>query len=389
MPLVTRFSNQGNVFKEALEPNWNNGDLWSDTTEDKLKININGTATDVGQSVESHTFTTAETWTPEEQTGVLKITVDTTDMTLGKVNINVDGSIAETITSGIKSRLVNPSSSLTIQTLGATGNFDLSDVTYSNNSLSLIAQGYPTTVFFKSDGTKMYFPKSDGTNDFVYQYSLSTAWDVSTMSYDSKAFNVNAQAGIPNGLSFKSDGTKMYVAEFSGGNNVYQYSLSTAWDISTASYDSVSFSFGANGSGTGLDFKTDGTKMYVMTSNDTVYQYSLSTAWDISTASYDSVSFSFTTQDTSPTDFRFTADGLKLYMAGSSNDEIFGYTLSTAWDLSTISYDSVSFDPVTQENEVKTVFVGGQRMFLTGWENATMYEYETTGYAGTVITSVL
>ena len=49
MPLVTRQANQGNLFKQATEPpDWLNGDLWSDTTNDSLKLNVSGTATNVG-----------------------------------------------------------------------------------------------------------------------------------------------------------------------------------------------------------------------------------------------------------------------------------------------------------------------------------------------------
>ena len=51
MPLVTRQSNQGNLFKEATTPNWSDGDLWSDTTDNKLKLNVSGTSTEIGHSV--------------------------------------------------------------------------------------------------------------------------------------------------------------------------------------------------------------------------------------------------------------------------------------------------------------------------------------------------
>ena len=51
MPLVTRFANRGDIFRQALEPgNWIDGDLWSDTTANILKLNISGTAADVGVS---------------------------------------------------------------------------------------------------------------------------------------------------------------------------------------------------------------------------------------------------------------------------------------------------------------------------------------------------
>ena len=35
-------------------------------------------------------------------------------------------------------------------------------------------------------------------------------------------------------------------------------------------------------------------------------------------------------------------DGTKMYIVGSSGDSVESWTLSTAWDISTGSYDSVS-----------------------------------------------
>lgn len=57
MPLVTRQVNQGNLFKEATEPaQWEDGDLWSDTTANKLKINNNGTAVTISSIAQILTF---------------------------------------------------------------------------------------------------------------------------------------------------------------------------------------------------------------------------------------------------------------------------------------------------------------------------------------------
>jgi DNA-binding beta-propeller fold protein YncE len=194
----------------------------------------------------------------------------------------------------------------------------------------------PQALFFKSDGTKMYVLGT--TNDRVYQYSLSTAWDVTTTSYDSVSFLVTEEA-TPNALFFKPDGTKMYVL---GGTNdrVYQYSLSTAWNVSTASYDSVSFSItGQEGAPQALAFNGDGTKMYVMGSgNDRVFQYSLSTAWNVSTASYGSVQqFIGSLGETTPTGLAFNNDLTKMYVVGSGQDFVITYNLSTAENVSTAS----------------------------------------------------
>ena len=45
MPLVTRTSQQGNLFRQAVEPpNWLNGDMWVDTDNAKVAVNRSGTA---------------------------------------------------------------------------------------------------------------------------------------------------------------------------------------------------------------------------------------------------------------------------------------------------------------------------------------------------------
>jgi len=53
MPLVTRQVNQGRLFVETTEPTstWLDGDLWSDTTANKLKLNDTGTAVNVERSI--------------------------------------------------------------------------------------------------------------------------------------------------------------------------------------------------------------------------------------------------------------------------------------------------------------------------------------------------
>ena len=43
--------------------------------------------------------------------------------------------------------------------------------------------------------------------DNVNEYTLSTAFDVSTASHDSR-FSVFAQESLPTGLAFSNDGTK-------------------------------------------------------------------------------------------------------------------------------------------------------------------------------------
>ncbi len=61
--------------------------------------------------------------------------------------------------------------------------------------------------------------------------------------------------------------------------------------------------------------------------NDTVYEYSLSTAWQIDTASYASRSFSIASQEANPASIAFKPDGTAMYMVGSANDTVYEYSL--------------------------------------------------------------
>ena len=167
----------------------------------------------------------------------------------------------------------------------------------------------------------------------------STSYYISGAEYASKSFSVSGQDSNPRDLAFNANGTKMFIVGITN-DNLHQYSLSTGFDVSTASYDSVSFSIaGQDGGVTGLAFNTDGTKMFIIgNGTDAVYQYTLSTAFDLSTASYDSVSFSVATQATSPTNFAFNNDGSKMYVLNFGDKSVHQYStvlLTQTLDLST------------------------------------------------------
>tara|TARA_X000001382_G_C3135739_1_gene167893 strand:- start:57 stop:953 length:897 start_codon:yes stop_codon:yes gene_type:complete len=256
---------------------------------------------------------------------------------------------------------------------------DIANASYDSVSFSVATQEItPTGVFFKPDGTAMYAVGQD--SDSVYQYTLSTAWDISSASYASKSFSFASQESNPQGVFFKDDGSKLYVVGFN--NIVYQYTLSTAWDVSTASYDSVSASIDYQFFSRGIYFRPDGTYFYIIgNSNDSVDQYSLSTPWDISTTSNDNVSFSVSSEDGQPQSVYFNPDGTKAYILGSnqSTDAVYEYTLSTAWDLSTASYSSTSFSVVTQDSGATGIAFknDGSKMYVIGQSNDTIYQYST------------
>ena len=251
---------------------------------------------------------------------------------------------------------------------------DLSNVTYDNVSFSVASQDSSVRgLDFNTDGTKMYV--AGGYYDKIYQYSLSTGFDISTASYDSVSIAHND--GNPRIIVISPDGTKILTLG-SEYDNIYQYSLSTAFDLSTATYDSVFSVANQASQPSGLDFNTDGTKMYIVDYlGDFIYQYSLSTGFDVSTASYDSVSIDVSSEDLLPAAIQLSSDGTKLYMVGSYTDSVHQYSLSTAFDLNTASYDSVSFDHSSQAlNSYGLRFNADYtKLYLT--EGSTIYQYST------------
>lgn len=302
------------------------------------------------------------------------------NITSGTVDLSTGNYFAETLAANTTYTFSNPGAvqSFQLEVTGGSVGYDISAATYDAVSLSVAAQdGQPQGLTFKPDGTKMYV--AGGVYDRVYQYSMSNSYDLSTASYDSVFFNFNTQDAAPRGITFNTDGTSLYMV---GGVNiaVFQYTLSTAYDVSSLSYAFRSVSVSSQDTlPNDVKFNPDGTKMYMVGQNsDSVYQYSLSTSFDVSTASYDSVSFSVASQLSAPRGLSFNDDGSKFYVVGVTSS-VHQYSMSTPYDLSTASYDSVSFS-ISQDTSPYGLFfsTGGTKMYTAGASTDTVYQYSTT-----------
>lgn len=186
---------------------------------------------------------------------------------------------------------------------------------------SVAIEGTPTDLFFKEDGTVLYI--LGNTTDLVRQFTLPTAWNL-TGAIASGTFNVTTQDGDPSGIYFREDGLKMYIAGNTTPDKVLEYDLSTAWNITTASF-LQSFSVSGQETGiSGLDFSDDGARMYVLgTTGDDITEYRLSTPWDISTATFFSESFTFT-QESAPSGFYYNQEQNLAFVIGAGSDNIIG-----------------------------------------------------------------
>jgi len=157
--------------------------------------------------------------------------------------------------------------------------------------------------------------------------SVSVGYNVDTASYASKSFSVSSQETGPNSVAFNTDGTTMFIMG-TNTRTVYQYTLSTGFDVDTASYASKSFDVGSQEvTPRSVAFNTDGTTMFIVGGTDTVYQYTLSTGFDVSTASYASKSFDVSSQEIAPSSVKFNTDGTTMFIIGTNTDTVYQYSI--------------------------------------------------------------
>ncbi len=254
--------------------------------------------------------------------------------------------------------------------------FSIRQAIYSGLSFDLSSEDTSTqSAQFNADGTAMFILGS-GT-DAVYQYTLTTGFDVSTASYDAVSFSVSSEASLPKSFAFNPAGTKMFVLDGST-NDIFQYTLGTGFDMSTASYDTVSFSVTSEDTAPGgIAFNPAGTKMFIVGNVAAdVFQYTLSSGFDLTTASYDTVSFPVD-EDADPMEVKFNPAGTTMIILGGTNDDVFQYTLTVGFDLTTASYDSISFSVASEDTNAFgiTYSTDGETMFMVGGINDDIFQY--------------
>ena len=171
--------------------------------------------------------------------------------------------------------------------------FSLTSPTYDSEvALSL---SDPHEFYIQPDGSRMFILERNGD---ITRYMPNSSWWASSINSSQASTNTIARATYGGqqssnnyGLTIKPDGTKMYVL-YLGDRSVYEHDLSTPWDVSTGSYNSKVLTDNATKAGYNNkirfsnDFNATGTEVFFIAETREFLQFSLSTAWDISTATH-------------------------------------------------------------------------------------------------------
>ena len=199
----------------------------------------------------------------------------------------------------------------------------------------------PSAITFNDQGKKMYIV--DDTNNQINEFDLATPFDVSSLEVPF-LFPVALELGLdliiePTGIAFNNDGTKMFITDRATGL-INEYVLFEGYNIGAAIHNST-FDFTAEdarpdgiafNNPEGIAFNNNGTKMFFIGVNAIVYEYALTTAFDVTTASFTD-SFDVSSQDTETTSIEFNGDGTKMFILGNGSSNINEYTLSVAFDI--------------------------------------------------------
>jgi hypothetical protein len=210
-------------------------------------------------------------------------------------------------------------------------------------SITTQATATPTRGFaFGAAGTKLFEIAEGSGSGVISESTLSTAFDLSTASFTQ---SINSQDTEIQSIAFSDDGTQMFVAH-QNSDQIFESSLSTAFDLSTAS---LSTTFDTQtGFVRGVLFSPDGTRFYesgiVSASSTKIFQFEVSNPFDLSTAT---LTGSIESNGGQPSGLAISPDGTRFFEIGPGEDELTLRFLSDPFDITTATLHQTISKPDT------------------------------------------
>ena len=241
--------------------------------------------------------------------------------------------------------------------------FDLSSspTQVKEKDLSTI-EGAPQDIEFNSDGTIVYVIGTE--NDSIDQWTLSSPYDIGSVSEEASSKNENI-GGDPRGLKFSNDGKKLFVVHHLGASEsttgrVDEFTLTTPYDINTIiKTNELTLSFAAGGRRQGINFSSDGYKLFItnsavhhvtpLSSRNLIREFSLNSPFNISNATNNGDFQPNYTTNIRLTGLTFNNDGSKMFHTDFTNNDIREYTLSCGFGVKTCT------DPTKDKDDVASI----------------------------------
>ena len=229
----------------------------------------------------------------------------------------------------------------------------------------------PRRFGFNPTGTRLYV--NDTFADLLKQYTLSTAWDVTTASIDGN-LDYNPPSASVNDFAFSNTGRKVFVVN--SVNAVYRYDVNPAYEIAgiTTSDQNATFTPGSGGTFQYIAFNADGTRMFLKkNSTNVVSYYDLGTAYDLSSAGSENT-VTITDGLSGSSEMSFANGGLIFTLYGGGGG-VQLFTLATAYDLSTATLTDTSGSMPLTSLRFPVFGDSGQLMYFMDTTGDDIYAY--------------
>lgn len=242
--------------------------------------------------------------------------------------------------------------------------YTLDPTAFTYDSVSLTVTG-ASGLEFSTDGSLLFVLASGA----VRTYSLSTAWDISTAT-TLRTNNIHATITTWQSLRFSPDGTLLTTIN-NPAHDIHTFTLSTAWDMSTISSSSSSVDLSSTTTTLqAIEWNNDGSKMYAYwAAAGEVMTLNAPNAYSANGMTYVG-SAGPVGSNTDQLDLRFNADGTQLF-SGYWFD-IHEYDLSTAYDVTTATDPDVAYN-------VSTAAHSWCRWFAFSADNTKLYTLRASG----------
>lgn len=201
-----------------------------------------------------------------------------------------------------------------------------------------VNSGSITDTAFSEDGLTMYAATSSPAA--VYEYSLTVAYDVSTATQTSSytLSDGNMEANIES-ITFNDNGTVMYLITHGSPNKILFYNMTSEFDLSTATYESSVDDIYEQNTGNvpkGMDYYKKGNKEFLMVTGDDGSLFTVEVTPGSRGKSRIQASASL---DYNYDSLQVKPDGRSMWTTKEINgvSHIFEYRLTTPFDLSSIS----------------------------------------------------
>lgn len=230
-------------------------------------------------------------------------------------------------------------------------NGDIRTLAFMNSNVMIASSGQSYHTFTINSNNKYLYTSSSGsTINPLIRYDYNSSSNISSYSFNKSStgrysFVQDLDENIVNtafrGMTISPDGKRLFIK---GSTYIYEYSLSTPWEVSSATYVQKVIPPSLFGNGSLLYISPNGRRAHTV-SGSTVYYATMATPWDIttfieSTASSKAMTAGVLGSLNPVRGIRMDSSGSRMIVYG--NRYLISYSLSN-FDISGASYVGESY----------------------------------------------